>query len=413
MHVLFIHQAFPAQFGRLALELKRRYAWECTFLVEGMSICPTPTPEMLESVRIYQLPLSAQFRTNAPTPWPLKYGLYLELCQAVNQTFVGLAELRPDLIVAHSTHGPPALFLPEVRDCPILNYCEYFFAVSHSDFSYRVDVPRPDFAPFFPRCVNAPALAGIVDCAGGYAPTRWQKETFPRRFWPKIEVHFDGIDTDLYRPRTVAPERAAQLLKGKSLPSGTRLVTYVARGLESMRGFDLFMDVARRIAAVRSDVFFAVVGGEKVFYGWEQTAPRTFKEWVLAQGGYDLSRFAFLGWLEPADLADLLALSDLHIYLTVPFVVSWSLFNALACGCTVLAGDVLPVREVLTPGHNALLEPLMDTERLAETALRILADPAAHRPLGQAGRALLEERYSVEVAIPELKDYFERMAVRR
>jgi glycosyltransferase involved in cell wall biosynthesis len=330
MHVLFIHQAFPAQFGRLALELKRRYAWECTFLVEALSICPTPSPEMLESVRIYQLPLSAEFRANAPTPWPLKYGLCLELCQAVNQAFASLPELRPDLVVAHSNHGPPALFLPELRDCPILNYCEYFFAVDHSDFSYRVDLPRPDFAPFFPRCVNAATLPGLVDCAGGYSPTRWQKDTFPKRFWPKIEVHFDGIDTDLYRPRTVAPERAAQLLKGKSLPPGTRLVTYVARGLESMRGFDLFMDVARRISAVRADVVFAVVGGDKTFYGWDQTLARTFKEWVLAQGGHDLSRFAFLGWLEPADLADLLALTDLHMYLTVPFVPSWSLFNALA-----------------------------------------------------------------------------------
>ncbi|MBV9125095.1 MAG: glycosyltransferase, partial [Planctomycetes bacterium] len=109
-------------------------------------------------------------------------------------------------------------------------------------------------------------------------------------------------------------------------------------------------------------------------------------------------------------LAPLLCLSDLHLYLTAPFVLSWSLFDALACGCVVLAGDVEPVWEVIEPGRTGLVEPLFDTERLAETALRVLADPAAYRPLGQAGRQLMEEKYSLEVAVPGLKDYFERMA---
>ncbi len=103
-------------------------------------------------------------------------------------------------------------------------------------------------------------------------------------------------------------------------------------------------------------------------------------------------------------------MSDLHVYLTVPFVLSWSLFNAQASGCVVLASDVPPVREVISPGVNGLIEPLFDTDRQADTALRVLADPAAFRPLGQAGRQLMVEKYSLEVAIPELKAYFERAA---
>jgi glycosyltransferase involved in cell wall biosynthesis len=412
MHVLFIHQAFPAQFGRLALELTKRYGWECSFLVESLSVCPTPSQEMMERVRLYRLPLSDQFRANPPSPWPEKYAGYLELCRAVHQALSSQPDLRPDLIVAHSTYGPPSLFIPEVRDCPVLNYCEYYFARGGSDISYRVDLPRPDFAAHFPRSINAPPLASIVDCAGGYSPTHWQKETFPRRFWPKIEVHFDGIDTTLYRPQSVPPDRIARLLGGRALSAETRLVTYVARGLESMRGFDLFMDVANRIAAVRSDVLFVVIGNDKVFYSWDQMGQRTFKEWVLAKTPVDLSRFVFTGWLSPEDLAELLARSDLHIYLTVPFVLSWSLFNALASGCTVLASDVAPVREVIQEGRHGLLAPLMDTERLAETALRVLADPGAYRPLGQEACTLSEEKYSLEVAIPELRDYFERMGNR-
>jgi glycosyltransferase involved in cell wall biosynthesis len=172
------------------------------------------------------------------------------------------------------------------------------------------------------------------------------------------------------------------------------------------------MRVAGRIARQRQDVLFAVAGGEETYYGWDRlmTGDRTFKEWVLAQDDYDLSRFVFLGQVEPAELADVLSLSDLHIYLTVPFVLSWSLFNALACGCVVLASDVGPVREVIQPGVNGLVEPLFDIDGLTRTALRVLDDPGRFRPLGVAARRLMEERYGVEVAVPALREYFERVA---
>jgi glycosyltransferase involved in cell wall biosynthesis len=158
-------------------------------------------------------------------------------------------------------------------------------------------------------------------------------------------------------------------------------------------------------------VLFAVVGQDRSYYGWDRlhTGLPSFKQWVLNQGGHDLSRFIFVEHLQPDQLADFMCMSDLHLYLTVPFVLSWSLFNALACGCVVLAGDVAPVRELIEPGVNGLTEPLFDTDRQADTALKVLADPAAFRPLAQAGPRLIEEKYSLEVAIPELKDYFERV----
>jgi glycosyltransferase involved in cell wall biosynthesis len=199
------------------------------------------------------------------------------------------------------------------------------------------------------------------------------------------------------------------------VPEGTRIVTYVARGLESMRGFDLFMRMAARICRERSDVLFVVAGGDESYYGWDShfTGQGSFKQWVLGRVEHDPGRFVFLGQVEPEQLARVLARSDLHVYLTVPFVLSWSLFNALACGCVVLASDVEPVREVIEPGVDGLVEPLFDVERLTETALRVLADPPAFRPLGEAGRRRMEERYSLEVAIPGLKDYFERRAQAR
>jgi glycosyltransferase involved in cell wall biosynthesis len=314
--------------------------------------------------------------------------------------------LRPDLVVAHGGRGAPSLFLREVIDCPIVIYCEYYFANQRRDISYRIDLPPAEPAPFFPRCINAPTLVTLVDCDAGYSATTWQKQSFPSRFHPKIEVHFDGIDTNLYRPGP-----APRQIGTATIPPGTRIVTFVSRGLESIRGFDLFMKVAQRIARERADVLFVVVGGEEIHYGWDKlhTGAPSFKQWVMSRDDYDLSRFLFLGRILPERLADILRLSDLHIYLTAPFVLSWSMLDAMASGCVVLASDVPPVREVIEPGRNGLVEPLFDVERLTETALRVLTDPAAFAPLGRAARQTIEEKYSLDVCIPPLGDFFERV----
>jgi glycosyltransferase involved in cell wall biosynthesis len=412
MRILFMHQVVPGQFGHLALEFTRRFGWECHFLTRDMGDCPSPSPEMLNHLRVerFQPPP----RPAGIIPWQEAFAVTLETARALYDRARDLPLQDFDLVVAHPLLSP-TLFLPEVVRCPIIHYCEYYHAVRNQDMTYRVDLPLAPLSPFYPRCINAPILTEILTCAGGYAPTQWQKESFPRRFWPKIEVHFDGIDTVTFRPRETSRERLVSLLGGRSFPAGTRLITFVARGLESTRGFDLFMQVAKRVAAVRSDVLFVVVGADKSYYAWDRqhTGSWSFKDWVLRQGSYDLSRFVFLDRLGSEDLAELLARSDLHLYLTVPFVLSWSLFNAMASGCTVLAGDVAPVREVIHHGQTGFVGPLLDTERLADLALDILADPAQYRPLGAAARALMEERYSIECAVPELKDYFERMAVGR
>jgi glycosyltransferase involved in cell wall biosynthesis len=412
VNLLFIHQAFPAQFGRLALELVKRYGWKCSFLIEDLSNCPTPSREMLDRLEIQRVPLPPAVQSNREVPWPQIYGHWLEHCRAVFETARLRMDRPTDLVVAHGGRGPLALFLPETLACPIVNYCEYYFAASHRDISYRIDLPPAEPASFFPRSINAPVLASLVAADAGYSPTHWQRQSFPARFQHKIEVHFDGIDTELYRPHEVPAGRVRELLGGRSVSEGTRIVTFVARGLESMRGFDVFMRVADRIGKQCSDVLFVVVGSEETYYGWDKlhTGQPSFKQWVLAQGDFDLSRFVFLPHIAPEQLADVLAISDLHLYLTVPFVISWSLLNAMSCGCVVLASDVAPVLEFIEPGRTGLVEPLFDVDRLVDRALGVLADPQSFQPLGQAARECMQARYSLEVAVPELRDYFERQA---
>ncbi len=174
-------------------------------------------------------------------------------------------------------------------------------------------------------------------------------------------------------------------MRGRTIAPSTRIVTYVSRGFESMRGFDIFMHAAKRVYREFPDVLFVVVGSDRICYGGDLKYIRhpTFREHVMAQDDYDPSKFVFTGQVSPVELVDLLSLSDLHIYLTVPFVLSWSLLNALACGCTVLASNTAPVVEVVTDGVNGLLADFFDVEGLAEKALAVLRDPPAYRELGE------------------------------
>jgi glycosyltransferase involved in cell wall biosynthesis len=406
MHILFLHDAFPAQFGRVGLELAERFGWKCSYLIRMFTRCPEPSRAMLDTldIRKYELPVTKE---GASPPWPQIYGQFVDQCRVVADAIRQDPSLRPDLVVANGGRGAPTMFVPEVLDCPIVTYCEYYFARSHSDLTYRIDLPPAEPAAFFPKVINATTLASLVSAKAGYSATHWQRSTFPERFRDKIEVHFDGVDARLY-----APGPRQNQIAGHVIPPSTKVVTFVARGLESIRGFDLFLAAAKQIAASRSDVLFVVAGDEQSYYGWDSfhAGGKTFKDWAFENTGADRSKFLFLGHVPPETLAEVLRRSDLHMFLSVPFVVSWSLFNALSTGCVVLGADIPAVREVIEPGVNGLVAPLFDSEMMAEAALRVLADPAGHAPLGLAARQTIEERYSVDATIGPLKDFFERVA---
>jgi glycosyltransferase involved in cell wall biosynthesis len=197
------------------------------------------------------------------------------------------------------------------------------------------------------------------------------------------------------------------------IPPQTRVVTYVSRGFESMRGFDIFMKTAKRIYEQYPDVIFLVVGTDKIAYGGDEEfvqPHKTFKEWTLAHDNYDLSRFRFLGRVSPAELGQILAAGDLHIYLTVPFVLSWSMMDAMSCGAVVLGSDTAPVREMIQDGGNGLLADFFNPDALAEKAVRVLRDPDAARPMGRAAEQFVVERYSLDAVLPRMLELYERTA---
>ncbi|MBI2807061.1 MAG: glycosyltransferase [Planctomycetes bacterium] len=396
MHVLFIHQNFPAQFGHIAAYLVQQKRFRCTFLSEQ-------PPQAFGGIECVQYKLQGG-ATPATHFCSRTFENAIWHSHAAFQALQARPDIKPDLVVAHSGFLS-TVFLRELYDCPIVNYFEYYYRTHGSDMDFRPEFPNPAMNALRAHARNAVALLDLENCDIGYSPTRWQRSLFPRLFQDKIRAIFDGIDTNIWRPLPTGPRR----LGDRVFPEGTRIVTYVSRGMESIRGFDIFMKVAKRICQRRSDVVFLVVGDDRVCYGGDLdfTGGKSFKQWVLDRDDYDLSRFIFTGPIPIGTLVQVFALSDLHIYLTVPFVLSWSMLNALACGATVLASNTPPVREVIEPGKTGLLEDFFDVDRLSDQALRVLDAPGDFNPLGQAGVELIRNRYSLDVCLPRMLALYE------
>ena len=398
MHLLFVHQNFPAQFGHIADYLTNNHGYRCTFVSER----PVGRAGKIERIQ-YSIRGGATRRTHYCSR---TFENAIWHSHAVYEALKARPDIQPDLIVGHSGFGS-TLFLRELYECPIINYFEYFYHVRDSDMEFRPDFPAGELARLRAKARNAMVLLDLENCDRGYCPTQWQRDRFPRLFHDKLRVIFDGVDTRLWRPIPDVPRR----LGDRSFPEDVHIVTYVSRGFESMRGFDIFMKMAKRLCERRSDVLFLVAGEDRVCYGGDEnvTGEKSFKEWVLAQDDYDLSRFVFLGRVPPPVLARLFALSDLHVYLTVPFVLSWSLMNALACGTTVLASDTAPVREVIEHGKNGLLVDFFDVDVVVETANQVLESPEDFQHLRAAGVERIQDRYSLDVCLPQMLDFYEEV----
>lgn len=396
MHILFVHQNFPAQFGHLAAWLVQKHGFRCTFVSER----PPGVTGGVERIQ-YQIKGGAT-KQNHYCSRTFENAIWHT--HAVYEALQARPDIQPDLIVGHSGFGS-TLFLRELYRCPIVNYFEYFYRPTNSDMDFRPDFPTQPLDRLRAQARNAMLLLDLENCDLGYSPTRWQRDRLPALFHDKVRVIFDGIDTTVWRPQPGLPRRIGNL----TLPPDVKLVTYATRGMESMRGFDIFMRMAKKLCDRRSDVLFLIAGQDRICYGGDDKhiGQASFKEWVLAQDQYDLSRFVFLGLLPGTQLAELFALSDLHVYLTVPFVLSWSLLNALACGATVLASDTAPVREVIEPGRTGLLADFFDVDGFAATADKVLDHPKEYRPLGAAGVDLVRERYSLDVCLPRMLRLYE------
>jgi glycosyltransferase involved in cell wall biosynthesis len=284
------------------------------------------------------------------------------------------------------------------QSVPTIGYFEWFYDPFRPETYSRPheDNPLPNVMRMPLR--NASQLLELEYCTKGYSPTCFQRRTYPETYQHKLSTRFDGINTELYQPGI--PSSGSQL--ERTWPTEAKLVTFVSRGLEAFRGFDIFMEVAHKLSLQREDVHFAIAGKPQTNYGNEVN----FKDDVMERLPYDLNRFHFFEWLPEPALADLFRISDCHFYWTIPFTLSWSFFQAMASGCLVLASDSEPVRDTLVHEQNGLLAQPYDIDEMVDKLCEALDDPGQFQPLRDAARETIVNDYSFQVCLPRLAEFY-------
>ena len=315
--------------------------------------------------------------------------------------------LTPNVICLHPGWGE-SLYLRDVwPHAPQLHYCEFYFNSFSGPSQFR---PREDVSLehlFGLRTRNSLFLLALNDCDAGVTPTYWQHAQYPVEFQSRIAVAHDGINVDFYKPRKDA---TITLPSGRILSRADRVVTYVSRNLEPARGFPEFIRSVELLQRREDKLEVLVIGGDEVSYGQPLPEGQTWRENMLREVDIDRQRVHFLGKIPYMLYLSALQVSSAHVYLTVPYVLSWSLLEAMSAGCVIVGSDTEPVREVIDSGRNGFLVDFFDTKGLALQIAEALRRRDELDDLREAARETVRERYSLARCLPEQMDQIERLA---
>jgi glycosyltransferase involved in cell wall biosynthesis len=395
MRVLFVHKHCPGQYAHLARALAADPRNEVVFVAEAVD-------QHIEGMRIVQV--APARRSGPPTHHYLQsFENAVLLGQAAYRAFVALRRdgFLPDLAYAHAGFGPGLYVKDAFPDAPLIGYFEWYYRARGGDAEFLNNGAIIDDEALRIRTRNAPLLLELAACDRGTCPTRFQRDQFPAEFHSKLSVIHDGVDTDYFRPA-----RRGQLALTTFAPDPeNELVTYAARGLEPYRGFPQFMRALAMVLGRRKAVHAVVLGEDRCFYGRPREDERSWKDAMLAElPDLDLSRVHFLGRVDYDTYRRVLQASHAHVYLTVPFVLSWSLIEAVATGCTIVGSDTAPVREAIVHGETGLLTPFHDPEVIAERIESALDDANRALVLGAAARRHALENYALDRLLPRHLD---------
>jgi len=389
MNILFVHNNFPAQFRHLA----RALAADTDIRVAAIG---SPTSRAIEGVDLVKYCLT-DVDVSATHPFARRFDLE---CRRAEQVLYALSSFTasnfvPDVIVAHSGWGetlPLRTVFPKSR---LLVYCEFYYGSDGRDVGFDPEFPATGADGLVAlHLKNASSLLALAECDGGIAPTRWQRSTFPGTFQDKIEVLHEGVDVDVAKP---SPDASFRLGSGRLLTASDEVVTFAARNLEPLRGYHMFMRALPRIMAERPTAEFLIIGGDGTSYGARPPHDQSWKSTFLAEVAdrIDIGRIHFTGHLPYLDYVRALQISSAHVYFTYPFVLSWSLLEAMSVGCVVIGSDTAPVREVIKDYQNGLLVPFFDVDRLAERVVGALAGRERHRGMRARARQTVLDRYDL------------------
>ena len=393
--ILFVHQNMPGQYRELLDFLRAQGGHELVFLTQRRN---HPEVEGVRKVVYRPHRVPAKDAYGLSKTWEEATGYGYGAAQAA-QALRGEG-FTPDVILGHTGWGE-LLFMKQVwPDVPILGFFEYYYREHGGPVNFDPEDPSNEATPYLLAARNAVPNHNIQVVDRGLAPTRWQRDCFPESFHDKLYVCHDGIRTDRLTPD---PDVSLHLGRAGRITREDEIFTYVARNMERTRGFHTFMRALPDILAARPKARALIVGGSGTSYGRASTAEGGFRAEMEAEIGdrVDWDRVHFLGKVPYDSFRRIVQISRCHIYLTMPFVLSWSLLEAMAMEATIVASDVPPVREALTHGETGLLVDFFRPDQLAAQVTDVLADPAAHARLGPAARRHVVETYDfLNVCLP-------------
>lgn len=397
MKILFVHQNMPGQYRDMARWLAQRGTDDLVFLTQRAK-----GGEIAGVRRVIYGPhhSPAEDAYGLSRVWEeaagVGYGAALA-CEALEAQ-----GWRPDIILGHTGWGE-LLFLKQVwPDVPILGFFEFFYSAEGGTVGFDPEHPPTEASPYLLQARNMVPIASLQAVDRGVAPTRWQYDRFPAVFHDKMYCCHDGVRTDKLVPNPAATVKLGRVRV--PLRKGDEVLTYVARNLERTRGFHTLMRALPEIQAARPSARVVIVGGSGTSYGKESDAKGGLRGEMEREVGdrVDWSRVHFLGQLSYGDFQKVIQVSRCHVYLTMPFVLSWSLLEAMSMEATIVASDVAPVREVLAHGKTGLLVDFHDPAALAAQCVAVLAAPERFAHLGAAARAHVMAHHDfLRVCLPE------------
>lgn len=400
MRILFLHDNFPAQFGVYGQYLAN-HGWDVWFGTQRKNVS-------LKGLNVFNY---APHREITKKIHPYVGGFEKSVIngQGLARTALKLKEkgFSPDIVMAHSGWGP-GLYVKDVW--PEAKYIGYF------EWYYGSDAPDVEFLSYGERNIdddlrtrsrNASILMDLASCDAALCPTEFQKSQFPECFDSKFTVLHDGIDTDYYKPSPTAELKLPNL----NLSDAAELITYVARGMEPYRGFPEFMRALETVLKERPEAHVVIVGEDRVAYGKKLPEGDSFKKRALEECNLDWDRVHFTGLLPRDQYLQVLQASSVHAYLTIPFVLSWSMMEAMSCGCAIVASDVAPVRELYDQDNGALrLVDMKSQESIARGLIEMLRDRDVAAATGVRAGALIEREYAASDIYARKTSWLESLA---
>jgi len=407
MKILFVHQNFPGQYLHLARHLGAIKGNQVVFITQR-------TDADLPGVR------KITYKPAREVTRGIHHYLRETEAGVLNAQNVARAAMKlkdegfvPDVMLAHNGWGE-LWYLKEVfPDTPLIGYFEFFYRLHGSDVGFEPGPPLIfDVGPRI-RTKNIGNLLALDTVDYGQSPTKWQKSQYPQEYQSKLHIVHEGINTHI-----VMPDKAARFSIPDTeieLSTDDEVVTYVARNLEPYRGFPSFMRSLPAVLAQRPDARVLVVGGDETSYGPKPPDGKTFRAMLLEELGdtIDLKRVHFLGKVPYSWFVKILQVSTVHVYLTYPFVLSWSMLEAMSAGCVIVGSRTQPVEEVITDGQNGLLVDIFSPEEIAKRVVEVLADRNAYSAIRQNARQTIVENYDLRTICLPAQLRLLNMAARR